>query len=239
MAASSSKDLEGILHKLSQTLSSHDYKQCPALLSRAKISLLSLNALTPLPNTPSSHLILARQTLELGALISIRLQDPDAFTRYYTQLTPFYSLPSSTLSPSHSQQSKITGLYLLLLLTKGDYAGFHTCLESLMIEDAAKVEGDVYVSYPVKLEQWLMEGAYDRVWEATTKKGGEPSEEFGVFSGVSRVLKFGFLRMVFSRTDGHGEIGSDSHDPLGNCFVQRKGISFVADIKCQKPPLPR
>ena len=200
MAVNASKDLEATLHKLSQTLSSHDYKQCPMLLSRAKISLLSLNALTPLPSTPSSHLILARQTLEFGALISIRLQDPDAFTRYYTQLTPFYSLPSSTLSSSNSQQSKITGLYLLLLLTKGDYAGFHTCLESLMIEDATKAEGDVYISYPVKLEQWLMEGAYDRVWEATTKKGGEPSEEFGVFSGVGLVPQLGSLK-----TDNYGK----------------------------------
>ena len=80
----------------------------------------------------------------------------------------------------------MTGLYLLLLLTKGDYAGFHTVLEGLEIEEAGKggLDGDEYIQYPVKLERWLMEGSYDRVW-AATKREGAPSEEYGVFSEVS------------------------------------------------------
>ena len=80
----------------------------------------------------------------------------------------------------------MTGLYLLLLLTKGDYAGFHTVLEGLEIEVAGKgdLDGDEYIQYPVKLERWLMEGSYDRVWGAT-KREGAPSEEYGVFSEVS------------------------------------------------------
>ena len=79
----------------------------------------------------------------------------------------------------------MTGLYLPLLLTKGDYAGFHTVLEGLEIEEAGKggLDGDGYIQYPVKLERWLMEGSYDRVW-AATKKEGAPSEEYGVFSEV-------------------------------------------------------
>ena len=83
----------------------------------------------------------------------------------------------------------MTGLYLLLLLTKGDYAGFHTVLEGLEIEVAGKggLEGDEYIQYPVKLERWLMEGSYDRVW-AATKREGAPSEEYGVFSAVSGSL---------------------------------------------------
>ncbi len=45
------------------------------------------------------------------------------------------------------------------------------------------LEADRYIGYPVKLERWLMEGSYDRVWGAT-KKEGVPSEEFAVFSEV-------------------------------------------------------
>lgn len=45
------------------------------------------------------------------------------------------------------------------------------------------VEGDRFIRYPVMLEQWLMEGAYDRVWGAM-KGEGVPSEEFAVFSEV-------------------------------------------------------
>lgn len=44
--------------------------------------------------------------------------------------------------------------------------------------------GDKYIQYPIKLERWLMEGSYDRVWGAT-KREGVPSEEFGEFSEVS------------------------------------------------------
>lgn len=81
------------------------------------------------------------------------------------------------------------GLYLLLLLTKGDYAGFHTVIEGLEVELAGRggegggLEGDRFIGYPVKLERWLMEGAYDRVWKATREAGGV-GEEFGVFSEV-------------------------------------------------------
>ena len=79
---------------------------------------------------------------------------------------------------------------MLLLLTKGDYAEFHTVLEGLETEigsaDGKGLEEDKFIGYPVKLERWLMEGSYDRVWKAVGG-GGVPSEEFGVFSEVCRI----------------------------------------------------
>ncbi|KAL8720106.1 MAG: hypothetical protein Q9225_002982 [Loekoesia sp. 1 TL-2023] len=186
----STSNLSHILSQL-QSSSSSSPQQITSLLSSAKRELLTLNALIPTSTTPSQILLLARQTLETGALFSIRLQQPDAFTRYYQQLLPFYEIPESSYysgngnDPS-SQRSKVTGLYLLLLLTKGDYAAFHTVLEGLEVEQAGKgqgLEGDEFISYPVKLERWLMEGSYDQVWGAT-KREGVPSEEFGVFSEV-------------------------------------------------------
>ena len=178
-------DLRAILEKLSSLPATSP--QTATLLTKAKLALLHLKCLLPTPSTTPSLLALARQTLEAGALISIRLQNPDAFTRYYQQLQPFYELPPSSYPHSlskHGQRSKVTGLYLLLLLTKGDYAGFHTLLEGLEVEAQGKgLEGDVFLQYPVQLEQWLMEGSYDRVWGAT-KREGVPSEEFGVFSEV-------------------------------------------------------
>lgn len=196
---SSEKDLSSILSQLS-SLPPHS-PQTASLLSKAKLALLHLNALLPTPLTPAPLLALARLVLETGALISIRNQDPDAFTRYYQQLQPFYELPASayahggstaTEEDAHGQRSKVTGLYLLLLLTKGDYAGFHTLLEGLEVQAVGTggVEGDRFVRYPVMLEQWLMEGAYDRVWGAM-KGEGVPSEEFAVFSEV-RTTTFHF-----------------------------------------------
>ncbi|KAF8866336.1 hypothetical protein BDZ45DRAFT_795957 [Acephala macrosclerotiorum] len=176
------RELQDILRKLK---SSHDYSACSSLLSKAKITLLKLKALTPQPTTPSTTLQLAREVFETGALLSIRAKDPDAFTRYVHQLTPFYELPPERLSPAHSEKNKITGLYLLLLLTQSDYAGFHTELEGLELRQGREgtLEQDRYLGYPIKLERWLMEGSYDLVWKAMASRE-VPSEEYGVFSEI-------------------------------------------------------
>jgi 26S proteasome regulatory subunit N12 len=175
------RELNELLRKLKSSKGS-DYQTTTSLLSRAKILLLKSNALIPTPTTPKPLLLAARDVFETGALLSIRHKDPNAFTRYVNQLTPFYELPSNILPADKSEQAKITGLYLLLLLTKGDYSGFHMELERLMVT-GGDVEGDRYLSYPVKLERWLMEGSYDQVWKAM-KSREVPSEEYGIFSEV-------------------------------------------------------
>lgn len=182
------KDLKQLLQQL-HSLKPATLNTAPQLLSRAKLSLLRLNALIPSDDSSAEHLALARETLELGAFISIRLRDTDSFTRYFQQLQPFYALPASK-SPSRggkqSNESKVTGLYLLLLLSVGDYAGFHTLLEGLENSEEGKevVETDEFVRYPVRLEQALMEGSYDKVW-SEMKGERVPSEEFAIFSEVS------------------------------------------------------
>lgn len=183
------RELQDILRKLKST---NNYSEVPALLSRAKISLLKLKALTPQPSTPSSTLLLAREVFETGALLSIRAKDPAAFTRYVHQLTPFYELPAERLNGNGSSKNKITGLFLLLLLTQGDYSGFHTELEGLELRAAAGqgvVEDDKFLGYPIKLERWLMEGSYDLVWKAMASND-VPSPEYAVFSEVSYPLPF-------------------------------------------------
>ncbi|KAF1350304.1 hypothetical protein EJ07DRAFT_169251 [Lizonia empirigonia] len=180
------KELHTALQQLHQTLQSRNYQQATALLSKAKMSLLKLNALIPQEKTPKKQLQAARETLELGAIISIRLKDTVSFTRYFQQLQPFYALPASTLPKDGSQASKITGLYLLLLLSEGDYAGFHTLLETLEVvaaQEGKGLEDDQFIQYPIRLEQALMEGSYDRVW-GETKSERVPSEEFGMFSEI-------------------------------------------------------
>lgn len=177
------RELQDIQRKLK---SSRSYSEQLPLLSSAKLALLKLKSLTPLPTTPSSTLSLARDVFETGALLSIRAKDPAAFTRYVHQLTPFYELPSDRLPPS-TEKNKITGLYLLLLLTQGDYAGFHTELEGLELRGGLpggnNVEHDRYLGYPIKLERWLQEGSFDLVWKAMASRE-VPSEEYGVFSEV-------------------------------------------------------
>lgn len=192
------RQLQQILSQLKSQSSTLSYADAAPLLSKAKLQLLKLNALSPSPATitsnssqqqpPQSVLALARETYEQGALYSIRARDPEAFTRYVAQLAPFYELPASVLPPSLAERNRVTGLYLLLLLTQGRYAEFHSELESLAAREGggatADVEGDRFLGYPIRLERWLMEGSYDRVWKAM-KSREVPSEEFAVFSEVS------------------------------------------------------
>jgi len=184
------KDLKQTIQQL-HSLKPATLSQAPQLLSRAKLSLLRLNALIPSDDSSAEHLALARETLELGAFLSIRLRDTDSFTRYFQQLQPFYALPPVGRSRKQSNESKVTGLYLLLLLSQGDYAGFHTLLEGLESSEEGKeaVEKDEFVRYPVRLEQALMEGSYDKVW-SEMKGERVPSEEFAIFSEVSHELYY-------------------------------------------------
>jgi len=176
------QEVQSIVNQLHQHLASHSYDACQPLLSRAKHQLLQLHALIPNEQIPARILKLARDTLELGALVSIRLKDAESFIRYFQQLQPFYSIPEQVLPRTGNNASKITGLYLLLLLSSGDYAGFHTQLERLAM-GGVKLEDDECIQYPIRLEQALMEGSYDRVWSRTMGEA-VPSEEFKVFSEV-------------------------------------------------------
>ncbi|KAI1501522.1 SAC3/GANP/Nin1/mts3/eIF-3 p25 family-domain-containing protein [Biscogniauxia marginata] len=185
---------ERTLQQILQQLKSNPqlpYPEASTLLSKAKLALLQLKAATPSASTPPAHLSLARDVYEAGALFTIRARNPDAFTRYVSQLQPFYELPPSSLGGSPAERNKVTGLYLLLLLTQGRYAEFHSELETLGTREggvagagaAADLEGDRYLGYPIRLERWLMEGSYDRVWKAM-KSREVPSEEYGVFSEI-------------------------------------------------------
>lgn len=236
------KELHSALQHLHKTLQSRNYEQATTLLSKAKMALLQLNALIPQAKTPKKQLQAARETLELGAIISIRLKDTVSFTRYFQQLQPFYSLPASTLPKDGSQASKVTGLYLLLLLSEGDYAGFHTLLETLEVAAAQEgkgLEDDQFIQYPIRLEQALMEGSYDRVW-SETKSEKVPSEEFGMFSEVSRPYIVTRMTQCNSTTT-YTNCSPDPHrhNPQGDCFVQRARIPLDPHLGRQVTAVPR
>ncbi|PGH11693.1 hypothetical protein AJ79_04716 [Helicocarpus griseus UAMH5409] len=187
-------ELSTLITELQSSLQKKQLPAATALLSRAKRALLQLNALIPTPSTAPQLISLAREVLELGAITSLRQEDYASFTRYYQQLQPFYDTERhlqathsvQQLNLNTSQRSKITGLYLLFLLSIGNNTDFHTVLEGLVVEASLKghrVEDDPYIKYPVELERSLMEGSYDKVWRET-KSERVPSEDFGIFSSV-------------------------------------------------------
>lgn len=185
-AATSGTTMEQIQHNLQQCMAKRDATGALAQIQKAKLVLLQQNALVPSEGVHPEQLKTARSVLEVGALLSIRRKDPEAFIRYYSQLQPFYDFPGLQSSPSPNR-SQVTGLYLLLLLSQGDYAGFHTLLESLIVAEGVgggkSVEDDPYIKYPIDLERSLMEGSYDQVWRKTSGRD-VPGAEFALFSEV-------------------------------------------------------
>ncbi len=85
-------------------------------------------------------------------------------------------LSSSSLPPS-KREFPIRGLNLIRLLTQNRIADFHTTLESLPIP-ADAIADNPYISHPVNLERWLMEGSYSKVWNARAEA---PAEEYKYF----------------------------------------------------------
>ncbi len=175
-----SDNLQHLAQELANAFSAQDYQKCATLLTPIKIALAAHNLLVPTPShsPPPQDLVVARDILEAGALSSINLHDDISFSRYIALLRPYY-YDANTISqiPPSANKNKLLSLWLLLLLSNNQIVDFHTELETL-----ENVENDVYLSYPVRLERWLMEGSYDRVYRALTHKSQVPSPEFSLFS---------------------------------------------------------
>ncbi|XP_021499647.1 26S proteasome non-ATPase regulatory subunit 8 [Meriones unguiculatus] len=157
---------------------SPNLSKCGEELGRLKLVLLELNFL---PTTGSKltkqQLILARDILEIGAQWSILCKDIPSFERYMAQLKCYYFDYKEQL-PESAYMHQLLGLNLLFLLSQNRVAEFHTELERLPAKD---IQTNVYIKHPVSLEQYLMEGSYNKVFLA---KGNIPAESYTFFIDI-------------------------------------------------------
>ena len=77
-----------------------------------------------------------------------------------------------------SLRYQLLGLNLLCLLAQNRVAEFHTELERL---PAKEIQNNVYIRHPVSLEQYIMEGSYNKVLLA---KGNVPAESYNFFIDI-------------------------------------------------------
>lgn len=146
------------------------------LLPKIKLEYAKEGLMAPSSAFSKEDLMAARQLLEMGVIVEIHAGASAAeIDRLFAQLRPFYD-PKLKLAASDNE-SKLMALHLLLLLTNNEIAEFHTELETL-----SNAENDKYLQYPVKLERWLMEGAYDKAWQAVTEKSQFPAPEFAILT---------------------------------------------------------
>uniref|UniRef100_A0A4W5QNI1 26S proteasome non-ATPase regulatory subunit 8 n=1 Tax=Hucho hucho TaxID=62062 RepID=A0A4W5QNI1_9TELE len=127
--------------------------KCGDILSKLKISLLELNFL------PTTGTKLTKQQLILARKFSILLS-------HRAKL------------PESAYMHQLLGLNLLFLLSQNRVSEFHTELERLTAKD---IQTNVYIRHPVSLEQYLMEGSYNKVFLA---KGNIPAESYTFFIDI-------------------------------------------------------
>jgi len=153
-------------------------EKCDQHMKKLKVALTGLSFL------PSNHSassvqenVLARDVLEIGAQLSIMKRDIPAFERYMSQLKCYYLDYTDQVAESPYKQ-QLLGLNLLCLLAQNRVAEFHTELERLATAD---VLDNVYIKHPVAMEQYLMEGNYNKLFLA---KGNVPAESYNFFIDI-------------------------------------------------------
>jgi len=158
------KDLLGEFRASLQKEPPELYK-ATALLNQLKILLIQFQLIPPFDesniNAVKEQLELARSILELACTLSIKAKDYTSFKRHVTQVKAYYTDYSNLLDRSEAQW-QILGLNLLGLLAHNNLAEFHSELELIAVEHWE----NLYINYPLQLEQRLMEGNYNKVLRA-------------------------------------------------------------------------
>ncbi|GAX78818.1 hypothetical protein CEUSTIGMA_g6255.t1 [Chlamydomonas eustigma] len=155
------KDLE----KFKAAYTSNDLNRAETILGELKLKLIQLTSLPPIcEKTLSSaqELSFGRDCYEHAAVYSVRTKDEATMERCFTQVKAFYA-DTRSLLPKSDQEPILIGLNLLRLLVQNRIAEFHTELELIPVDDHANPG----IQYAIQLDQWLMEGAYNKVLQAT------------------------------------------------------------------------
>ncbi|XP_078672461.1 26S proteasome non-ATPase regulatory subunit 8-like isoform X4 [Branchiostoma floridae x Branchiostoma belcheri] len=178
--ATTMKEVVQMYQTLSQEWSRKppNLQKCGEQLSKLKVCLLELSFLPTADIKPSKQeLLVARDILEIGAQWSIMTKDIPGFERYMAQLKCYY-LDYKTELPESAYKYQLLGLNLLCLLSQTRLAEFHTELELL---PSKEIYNNIYIKHPVSMEQYLMEGSYNKVFLA---KGNVPAESYSFFIDI-------------------------------------------------------
>ncbi|CAK8694447.1 unnamed protein product [Clavelina lepadiformis] len=152
--------------------------KCTEHLRNLKIALTGLSFLPSQQSSSSiQEYVLARDVLEVGAKLSIMKKDIPSFERYMSQLKCYY-LDYKDEAPESPYKQQLLGLNLLCLLSQNRVAEFHTELERLSTND---IQNNIYIKHPIAMEQYLMEGHYNKLFLA---KGNVPAESYNFFIDI-------------------------------------------------------
>merc|ERR1711983_378186 len=123
------------------------------------------------------ELLVMREVYEIGAQYSVANKDVACFERYMSMLKSVYTDQCKTL-PESSRMYELLGLNLLCLLSQNRLSDFNTELELLPPDILL---GNPYIENPVQLEQFIMEGKYNKVIDT---RYNVPAESYKFFIDI-------------------------------------------------------
>ena len=181
-------DTHALLEQFKQSFFAEPTKvdECLGMLPKLKIAVAKFPSLHPLCTHEISpqELMLARETYELATLLSVKAQDVASFERHlakaktlYNDYNTIHSHGQSVSMPKSERQNLILGLNLLFLLSQNRMAEFHTEMELIPLE----MHSTIFIEHPVRLEQYLMEGSYNKVVAAQREV---PADSYHFFMGI-------------------------------------------------------
>ncbi|TRY52979.1 Uncharacterized protein CTYZ_00002585 [Cryptosporidium tyzzeri] len=131
------------------------------LIKEMKILLIELPSLSlSSKEIDLTELVIARDVLEISALVSVRKKDLFGFERDFLNLQRYYIDYESILAKSENQDM-IKGLYLLYLLSCDKISDFHIALEIIPPND----QENKFISFSKKLELYLLDGNYSKIMQ--------------------------------------------------------------------------
>ncbi|OQR74714.1 26S proteasome non-ATPase regulatory subunit 8-like [Tropilaelaps mercedesae] len=138
-----------------------DYiEKCGVLLNKLKIGLTHCAFLPTTGTANKKELLIARDILEIGAQWSCTARDIPSFERYLAMLKTYYMDYKNEL-PESSYRFQLLGLNLLCLL--------------------AQNRANIHISHPVAMEQFLMEGSYNKIF---LSKDDVPAASYTFFMDI-------------------------------------------------------
>lgn len=162
--------------KLKLSYESGELTKCDAILKTLRRLLIYFPTyLSPCTSSPTriQELTLARDVLELGALVSAKLKELDAFEQYFNQLQVYYTDVGVKDLPESPRHMTILGLNLVRLLVWSRIAEFHT--ELVKINRRPGADRDQCIRFAILLERCLMEGSYNKLLNSRKQA---PSNEY-------------------------------------------------------------
>jgi len=105
---------------------------------------------------PTAASTIHKDYFEINALYNVLIADLNGFQEAIAKVHCFYESGES----SSNNKYLMFGLHLMYLLATNKVSDFHMLLEQI---DQSVQQKNPYISTPVKLEECLMEGAYNKV----------------------------------------------------------------------------